>query len=206
MLTLLLALTLLLFQPTPLTVIVRDADGMGVAGAAVTVVQTDGTVLATGQTDARGVAVLTGTFSALIQVQVTGYLADGTVLQQIGGDAAGIPLMLDAAPTVLDLRVEADGTVLPDPSTMVVQERPTGPLLPTVVSPDAPRSGSIAGAPTPVAAPTAQAVSIIGQDDALPTTAPTSEVTGYGWFALALFALLAGGVVLAWQAYRRGAL
>lgn len=206
MLTLLLALTLLLFQSTPLTVIVRDADGMGVAGAAVTVVQTDGTVLATGQTDARGVAVLTGTFSALIQVQVTGYLANGTPLQQVGGDAAGIPLLIDAAPTILDLRVEADGTVVPDPATMITQDGPTGPIAPTITIPDAPLPGSAASAPSSavVRTPTAQAVSSTVQDDA--PTAAIPVPSGYGWFALALFALLAGGVVVAWQAYRRGAL
>ena len=204
MLTILLALTLLLFPPTPLTVIVRDSTDGGIGGAVVTVVQTDGTVLATAQADGQGVAVLTGTFPALIQVQVTGYLADGTPLQQIGGDAAGIPLVLDATPTVLDLRVEADGTVLPDPATMFVQERSTGPLLPTVVIPDAPLPGSAASAPTPAAVPTAQAVSSTVQDDA--PTAAIPVPSRYGWFALALFALLASGAVVAWQAYRRGVL
>jgi hypothetical protein len=65
-----------------------------------------------------------------VRVAVEGQLRDGPRLFQLGDDAQGVRLALDlaAAPAVLDLRVERDGLVLPDPATMLTLEE-GGPIV-----------------------------------------------------------------------------
>ena len=57
-----------------------------------------------------------------IRVAVEGQLANGTTLYLPGQDSAGIRLTLGAPPTRLDLRVEPDGLLRPDPATMIVPQ------------------------------------------------------------------------------------
>src|SRR5205823_985556 len=65
-----------------------------------------------------------------VRVTVTGRLLDGTRLRQPGQDAQGIALLLGPPPTRLDLRVDLDGSVRPDPATMI-DLVPNGPPIAT---------------------------------------------------------------------------
>jgi hypothetical protein len=60
-------------------------------------------------------------------VRVFGTLASGAQLYQIGADAPGVAVFLGPPPTTLDLRVDSDGMVLPDPATMI-DPVPYGPV------------------------------------------------------------------------------
>lgn len=108
------------FQPSPdLVVHLRDQSGVGVAGAQVRLRDVVGEqAIATETTDATGTAIFAAIPIAAVRVQVRGAFRDGTALKQIGQDAEGVAFVLGTA-TTLDLRVEPDGIVLPDPATMI---------------------------------------------------------------------------------------
>jgi hypothetical protein len=100
-----------------LTVTLRDLAGIGIAKATITIRDERGLVdLASAITDARGVALLPDLDAAIIRVGVAGMLADHTPLRQRGLDAHGIWFALDGMQNQLDLRVEPDGAVIPDPA------------------------------------------------------------------------------------------
>jgi hypothetical protein len=147
--TLLLLIAFALLQPVAppdappaLVVQLRDTAGVGVARVIVTVRDARGQAdLAHATTNDAGVATFATLPAADIRVVVRGALPNGAALILPGNDARGIPLVLDAPPTRLDLRVEADGLVRPDPATMITpdvgialaaDELPTLPLPPTV--------------------------------------------------------------------------
>ena len=65
-----------------------------------------------------------------VRVRVLGTLASGAQLYQIGADAPGVAVFLGPPPTTLDLRVDSDGMVLPDPVTMI-DPVPHGPAIAT---------------------------------------------------------------------------
>ncbi len=111
-------------QPLPdLVVTVRDLGGAGVVGVTVQIRDDDdGAIVAQGETDATGSAVFATLAISAVRVVVQGRLADGTALQQPGQDAGGIAFYLGAASNRLDLRVEVDGAVLPDPQTMLAPD------------------------------------------------------------------------------------
>lgn len=102
-------------------VTIRDAGGHGVAAVEVHILA-DTHHLATATTDATGTAVFDRLPQTTVQVVVHGRLASGTPLIQRGADAAGIQLFVQPQ-TRLDLRVEPDGTLIPDPVTMFSQEQ-----------------------------------------------------------------------------------
>jgi hypothetical protein len=107
-------------QGHTLTVTLRDGVGQPVPAITVLVRSPEGVVLARQQTDARGQARFT-LLPATVLVQISGQPRSGPPLYQIGNDVDGVLLTLDpgGAPTALDLRVEPDGMVLPDPLTMI---------------------------------------------------------------------------------------
>jgi hypothetical protein len=166
---LLLAVSGLRLQPPDLLVTIRDGQDQGMAGVMVLVRDESGQhELARLRTDERGQARFTGLTEQEVRVAVQGQLPDGTPLIQMGMDAEGIMLILGAPPTMLDLRVEPNGTVLPDPVTMIVPEHnpisyPTAAIAPTVqpyARPPSPEAGMaapnsnehpIAAPPTPIA-------------------------------------------------------
>lgn len=123
---------------TQITVELRDANDAGVVGALISVRAATGQAeLARATTDQQGHATLTVPFTDAVRVLVQGTLVDGTRLFQAGDEVQGVRLHLDHRETLLDLRSEADGRVLPDPATMIVpqpvapQALPTAPLAPT---------------------------------------------------------------------------
>lgn len=124
------------------TIIVRDTAGIR--------------DLARTTTDAQGIATIATLPVSEVRVAIDGSLPNGTRLFQRGDDTQGIYLLLNAGSTRLDLRVDPDGAVAPDPRTMVAQEGASydGVALPTA----------------PVAAP--QFASPTGPQPTLPRTSP----------------------------------
>lgn len=176
-------------QSYALRVTLHDVGGVAIAGVTVSVRDEDGRELGRGLTGSDGATHFTD-LPAVVRVAVVGQPRGGPSLYQIGDDAQGIRIMLDAGaePTVLNLRAEPDGLVLPDPATMITREE-GGP----VVS-EAPALPTAAIA-TPAPLPTAQA--------SVPPAAPSDEQTAAapaqaGWVPLAttLIIALAAGVLL----------
>ena len=163
--------------PPALLVTLRDAQDAPVAGATVLVLdRTATTTLGRTVTDATGGASFATLPAGEVRVQVSGRLADGTALRQVGADARGVLVILGAPEVRLELRVEPDGTVIPDPGTMIVPDLGIPLDLPTAAL-------AVTAAPTLPALP-------------IPTTVPpvVVEPTGAGWPWPLLFA---GGLVVA---------
>jgi hypothetical protein len=118
--------TLAQAQDAPALIIsLRDAAGKGVAGAMILIRDVEGERdLALATTDAQGRATFEVLDANIVRVAVAGTLADGTPLVQRGLDARGIWLMLDGPQVQLDLRVEPNGAVIPDPATMIAPDLP----------------------------------------------------------------------------------
>jgi hypothetical protein len=119
--------------PTTPDLIVTVRDGVGVPLAGLTVQIHAGAatpVLSEARTDAQGQAVFATISVNQVRVRVLGTLASGAQLYQIGADATGVAVFLGPPPTTLDLRVDSDGMVLPDPITMI-DPVPYGPVIAT---------------------------------------------------------------------------
>lgn len=138
---LLLLPTTLHAQEQRFTVFLRDVSGAGVVAATVQINNTDGEIIVTATTDANGAAFFPIIEATTIHVLVHGFLSDGTLLRQLGDDADGIAFINDSPNLTLDLRVEPDGSVLPDPSTMIALD--TANVVDTSPIPEASASGSV---------------------------------------------------------------
>lgn len=112
-----------------LIVAIRDASDAPLNGIDVRL-QSDAEAppLARAATDARGQAQFRALPHERVRVLVAGVLPTGARLRQPGQDARGILVVLGSTRTQLDLRVDADGLVLPDPATMIAT-LPNGPLV-----------------------------------------------------------------------------
>jgi hypothetical protein len=184
-------------QPAPdLIVTLRDEQGQGVV-ANITVLAPAGTpVLARATTDAQGRAVIETLPISEVRVLVEGRLPNGVRLVQRGDDAKGIRLWLDAESTQLDLRVNPDGTIEPDPATMI---EPEGSAIEPTSTPAAAPTVAAVPQPTRRPAPTPR--------PAMPTPAaavqagePPAAALPLGGIALAV---LLGGAIVAVLAARR---
>lgn len=174
--------------PPAVIVTLRDAQGAPLAGVAVLAYDRGGAVLfARAMTDDTGVA----SFSMLpvgdIRVLVRGR-AGGVELHHVGDDTMGVLVILGAPPTRLDLIVDAEGAVRPDPATMIAPERDI-PLVP-----------SAAAIPTPTTMPA------LVSPTTTPALAAVKPTTGsFPWLSIALvtilLALLLAG--LAWLSRTR---
>src|SRR5215210_2265316 len=103
-----------------LVVTVRDVQGAPIPGLTVQIhAGADTPMLSETRTDAQGHAVFANISVSQVRVRVIGTLASGAHLYQIGADAPGVAVFLGPPPTTLDLRVDSDGMVLPDPVTMI---------------------------------------------------------------------------------------
>jgi hypothetical protein len=120
-----------------LIVTVRDVRGDPLAGITVQIhAGADTPILAQAVSNAQGQAVFANISVSQVRVRVLGTLASGVQLYQIGADAPGVAVFLGPPPTTLDLRVDSDGMVLPDPMTMI-DPVPYGPAIVTPApSPD----------------------------------------------------------------------
>lgn len=187
LLALLLALPGLVQAQGAVTLVVRlrDLTSVGVVGAQITVRDAAGAhELARATTDQHGRTSIVLPELAAVRVAVAGVLPDGTPLVQRGQDSQGIWLMLDGPQVALDLRIEPDGAVVPDPATMIAPDVPLAvvPATPVVSMPVSP---------------------------ALPMrVAPRAAPAEGSSMALAPLLLLAlgialGGVVLAWRSGRQ---
>jgi hypothetical protein len=159
-------------NPPALIVRLRDVAGDGVSGVEVIITdRSAATVLARATSDAEGRARFDPLPVADVLVVIQGHLSDGTPLVLPGADAQGIALILGAPPTTLELRSEADGTVLPDPEAELTLEpgidAPLTTVDPAQVPPAPPTSAELAT--TVVAFPTAPLASTVV---AFPTAQP----------------------------------
>lgn len=128
-------------QAIGLHITVRDIHGTGVAGVTIMVLTNTGDVIAAQTTDVEGLATFAPFEPTLVRVQVHGALATGTALIQRGDDATGMVFLVDGPGTQLDLRVETDGSVIPDPASMITPD--TVPQSQNAIT-DAPTPGSAA--------------------------------------------------------------
>lgn len=136
-------------QAYSLRVSLHDADAYGLAGIMVIVRGEDGEELARAQTSAEGTATFAG-LPSVVRVAVEGQARGGPALFQLGDDARGVRLDLAQAGETpsLDLRVERDGLVLPDPATMITREE-GGPVV--SAAPPIPTAALATPAPLPTA-------------------------------------------------------
>lgn len=127
--------------PTPpptLIVTLRNAQGQGLVGMVVEVRDWSGSAtLSRVATDSSGQARFASLPTPNVRVAVAGQHPDGTHLHHTGDDILGIALVLTLPPTTLDLRVEPDGTVIPDPDSMITLDSvDTNSLqMPTILAP-----------------------------------------------------------------------
>lgn len=183
--------------PPALTVRLRDSAGAGIAGVAVTVTDISGrTMLARQTSDSAGIARFATLPLPDVRVRVEGRLADGTALLLPGQDAAGIAVVL-GTPTTLELRSEADGTVLPDPELELSLEvgvdlTPATAVepMPAPFGPIAPTSAAAAAAPSPSAQLAGVSLTNPTATSPLNAATPTTAQSGLIWPGVLLLALL----------------
>ncbi len=157
-----------------LIVTVRDANDRLLAGLTVQIrAGADTPVLSEARTNVQGQAVFATISVSQVRVRVTGTLASGVPLYQPGADAPGVAVFLGPSPTTLDLRVDSDGIVLPDPMTMI-DPVPYGPTIASP-APGPDRDGRIVF-PTSAtyAAPVAPTVAASATTSPMTSTLPTS--------------------------------
>jgi hypothetical protein len=180
---------LALAQAYTLHVTLHDADGRLVPGIVVFVRAEDGHELARQATSAEG-AVAFVSLPAVVRVAVEGQPRGGPALFQLGDDAQGVRLDLNQAgdAPILDLRVERDGLVLPNPATMLTREE-GGP----VVSEASPFPTAALATPAPLpTAPTVSGLPVVGE---LAAARPTSPVW-VPWITVLIIAIAAGVMLL----------
>ena len=157
-----------------LIVTVRNVLGAPIPGLTVQIsAGADTPILAQVVTDAQGQAVFATISVSQVRVRVIGTLASGAQLYQPGADAPGVAVFLGPPPTTLDLRVDSDGMMLPDPVTMI-DPIPHGPVIVTPV-PGPDRDGRIVF-PTSATykAPVAPTVAAFATTSPMTSTLPTS--------------------------------
>jgi hypothetical protein len=125
-----------------LIVTMRDVRGAPLPGVTVQIrAGADTPILAQALSTTQGQAMFANITVSQVRVRVTGVLASGPRLYQPGADAPGVAVFLGPPPTTLDLRVDHDGMVLPDPVTMI-DPIPHGPPIATP-APDPDGNGRI---------------------------------------------------------------
>ena len=113
-----------------LVVSLRDVHERGVAGIHVTVQVGHAAESALRRTtDGAGMAHFEGIGGQEARVAVQGMLPGGMPVRQNGVDLDGVWLLLEPGHNRLDLRVEPDGLVIPDPATSIAPEQ--APAQPT---------------------------------------------------------------------------
>jgi hypothetical protein len=164
-----------------LTVSVRDRGGAGVRGVLVTIHDAAGaTELARGETAGDGLAQILALPDGALRVMVAGQLADGTPLALRGDDSRGIWVWVEGPSARLDLRVEADGGLTPDPVTMI--------------SPDGPPAE---GRDLQISLPSTTPPPVVVASSPI----PTAQDAGPNWAGLIILlsGLLLGALVAAWH-------
>lgn len=180
-----------------LQVTLRDVNGQGIAGVTVLVRSEAGVEVRRAETAADG-SVQFRDLPATVRVAVEGAPRAGPRLYQPGNDAAGVLLFLDQGDEAheLDLRVERDGMVLPDPATMIDLD-PGGPA----VLDAAPLPSAVVATPAPL--PTASTAGSAPATAAV-SGAPATEPSTPAWVPVLtlLIIIVALGVMLLIQRRR----
>jgi hypothetical protein len=150
-------------EPPDLVVTLRDSAHRGVIATVSVRDETGQQELARATTDAGGRASFSQVQESRVRVVIDGSHS-GVRLYQDGSDANGIALLLSAPPTRLDLRVDTDGRVVPDPATMIVpdQDIPRYPTAPFV-------------APTIAVSPIAVGTTALPRVSSTPADVPTAR-------------------------------
>ena len=178
-------------QAHTLRVRLQDASGRGLAGIMVILRDESGQELTRQVTSHTGEVSFSG-LPAVVRVAVEGQARGGPRLFQLGDDARGVQLDLGqagAAPR-LDLRVELDGLVLPDPATMIAREE-GGPI----VSDASPFPTAVLATPAPL--PTNEiAVDRPAVVDDKPATAQPNNPAWVPWVTVLIVAFAAGVMLL----------
>jgi hypothetical protein len=175
-------------QTHTLRVTLHDASGRGLVGITVIVRNEDGQELARQATSAEGIVFVE--LPSVVRVAVEGQARGGPQLFQLGDDAAGVRLDLgqtSGGPS-LNLRVEHDGLVLPDPTTMLTLEE-GGPL----VDETAPLPTALVATPAPL--PTVAGIGTSTVDIGAPPRKP-GGVNWAPWLAVLIIAFAAGVMLL----------
>jgi len=182
--------TLVSAQAATLRVTLRDSGGLAIIGIGISVHSEDGQELVRGITDSVGETHFSD-LPAVVRVVVAGQPRGGPRLYQLGDDVEGVRIVLTPGtePTVLDLRAEREGLVLPDPATMITREE-GGPLV--VDAPLLPTAAIATPAPLPTAPRVNAATTVMV--GAVPAEAPRHA----GWVPLATVLIIgvAAGVML----------
>lgn len=157
-----------------LIVTVRDVHGVPIPDLTVQIrAGADTPVLSDARTNAQGQAVFATISVSQVRVRVIGTLASGAPLYQPGADAPGVALFLGPPPTKLDLRVDSDGMVLPDPVTMI-EPIPHGPVIATSAPSPDPDGRMVFPTSATYAAPIAPTVAASATTSPMTSTAPAS--------------------------------
>lgn len=182
---------LALAQAYTLRVTLHAVDGHPVPGIVVIVRSEGGQELARQVTSAEGAAAFIG-LPAVVRVVVEGQPRGGPALFQLGDDARGVRLDLGQAGDApsLDLRVERDGLVLPDPATMITREE-GGPVVSEASL--IPTAALATPAPLPPS-PVARGLPVV-VDDA-PVAARPSSPAWVPWVTVLIIAFAAGVMLL----------
>jgi len=145
-------------QTHALRVTIRDARGQELTGITVHVRSEDSQPLVQATTSVSG-TVTFANLPTVVRVAVEGQPRTGPELYQLGDDAQGVRLDLaqHGQLVTLDLRVDHDGLVLPDPATMLTLEE-GGPIAET--APAIPTALLATPAPLPTAAVRTTAVTV----------------------------------------------
>lgn len=175
-------------QTFSLQVTLHDASGQTLTSITIIVRDEDGRELGRAVSDASG-AVSFGALPAVVRVAVEGQARGGPHLNQLGDDAKGVRLDLaqGSGTTTLNLRVERDGLVLPDPATMLSLEE-GGAVVEDGVS--VPTALLATPAPLPTTTPSTGVVSV-GQ----PIQPGEERRAGWAPLATVLVVALAAGVM-----------
>lgn len=184
-------------QSYELRVTLHDSSGRALVGVTIIVRDEAGQELTRATTDANGAASF-AELPAVVRVAVNGQMRGGPQLYQLGGDAQGVRLDLGqgSGSAVLDLRVERDGLVLPDPATMLSLEE-GGPVVEDTI----PIPTALLATPAPLPT-TSSSTSVVSVSQ----PPPAGEERRDGWMPLAtvLVVALAAGLMVLVQ-HRRNA-
>jgi len=175
-------------QAHALRVTLRDARGQGLAGITVRVRSEDGQPLVQATTSVSG-TVTFANLPTVVRVAVEGQPRIGPGLYQLGDDVQGVRLDLaqHGQLVTLDLRVDHDGLVLPDPATMLTLEQ-GGPIAET--APAIPTTLLATPAPLPTAAVSATPATVGDLGPAQPR-APRRD-RWVPWMTVLIIAFAAG--------------
>jgi hypothetical protein len=181
-------------RPPALIITLRDTAGQGIPDATIRVLDGSGTrEFARTITNAAGIAEIVDLPTGQVRVWIGGVHA-GKTLVLTGKDASGIRMLGSDPPLRLDLRIEPDGRVLPDPETMITPDL-GGPM---VAIPTAPLAQAVAiEAPSvrvPTALqPTAFVVDTVQEQAEALAVAQDRQML---WWIVGVCALLGSGIVV----------